>query len=92
MHGKEFLIEPRFTEINKTFYNKLYVMLSKLLAYNEANNKKIKLILLIHKMDNKTKIGVSKESIEKLEKVFSPALISKLLKIETLEISYPLDK
>lgn len=81
-NGRECLYEAKFTEINKAYYNKLYVMLAKIISYNKINGKKLKLVLLLKRMD-KDGVGVS-SGIDNLEDTFSPAIDSGLLRVEVL--------
>lgn len=75
------LIEPKYTEINTSFYNKLYVMLSKIRAYNKIKNANLKLkLVVVCKKENE--IGVSDTSISKLEDVFSPSIDAGIFKIQ----------
>lgn len=78
-----FLIEPKYTEINTSFYNKLYVMLSKIRVYNKIKNAHLKLKLVVVK---KGTIGVSDESISTLKDVFSPSIDADILIIKTVSI------
>ena len=81
---KEFLFDIKFTEINATYRNKLYVMLSKILMYKNTNNKNIRLIVLILRYEEQNKIGVSSEASERLKEYFSPAIDSGLLEVRTI--------
>ena len=82
-NGKEYLVEAKFTEINKAYYNKIYVMLSKIISYNKINDKNFKLVLLVQNLDDDN-IGVSENAIDNFEDIFSPAIASRLLKIVRL--------
>ena len=79
------LIEPKYTEINTSFYNKLYVMLSKIIAYNKIKNANLKLkLVVVCKKENE--IGVSDTSISKLEDVFSPSIDAGIFRIQKVSI------
>ena len=79
------LIEPKYTEINTSFYNKLYVMLSKIRAYNKIKNANLKLkLVVVCKKENE--IGVSDTSISKLEDVFSPSIDAGIFRIQKVSI------
>lgn len=77
-NNKEKLFEAKFTEINKAYYNKLYVMLSKIILHNKINKKNLSLILLIKKQSDDN-IGVSDDGIQNLKNTFYPAINSGLL-------------
>lgn len=57
-------------------------MLAKIISYNKINGKKLKLVLLLKRMD-KDGVGVS-SGIDNLEDTFSPAIDSGLLRVEIL--------
>ena len=77
--------EPKFTKISSAFYNKIYVMLSKIKLYNEANNSHLKLIVIfVNKTDSN--IGVEKDEITNFCDLFKPAIDSKLLETKDIEI------
>lgn len=83
------LMEAKFTSVNRAYYNKLYVMLSKILGYNSENKnneKKLNLILLVKEYNEQDKIGVKEDELENLKNTFSPAIGSGLLRIEPIEI------
>ncbi len=81
----EKLYEAKFTVINSAYYNKLYVMLSKIREYNAENNSVLSLVLILCE-ENDNKIGVSNENIDDISEIFKPAIQSKLLEIKTVKI------
>lgn len=79
---QEYFIEAKFTQINSAYYNKLYVMLSKINLYNQTEPKKLSLVLLILENDPDRNVGVSSDNIDDLRDVFASAIDSRLLKLE----------
>lgn len=84
--GKETLYEAKFTTINSAYYNKLYVMLSKIKEYNEESNGHLKLILIFADESN-AGVGVDEESINVLKNIFQPAEKAHLLETRTVKIN-----
>jgi hypothetical protein len=83
---KEFFCEPKFTSVNIAFYNKLYVMLSKIFVYNEQNENRLKLVLLVVIKTEKREFGVSSEELESLEDCFDDSINNGILEIKKIEI------
>ncbi|MBR4824439.1 MAG: hypothetical protein IKZ86_06545 [Spirochaetaceae bacterium] len=82
--SRKIFYEAKFTDITSTYHNKLYVMLSKIMRYNEQNDEDAKLILILLEKDYRC--GVEKEHISNLKNVFRPALKNNLLEIATIRI------
>lgn len=86
VNGDEVLYEPKFTAMNSTFYNKLYVMLSKIVAYNEQNGKRLRMILIVLEKNEMLGIGVQDGDRNALEHIFKTPIKNGLLQVEKIKI------
>ncbi len=84
--GDEVLYEPKFTAINSSFYNKLYVMLSKIAVYNEQTCKHLELVLIVVVKRETSGLGVWDADLDKLKVCFKKSMEDKILKIKEIEI------
>jgi len=86
INNEEIFYEPKFTTVNRAFYNKIYVMLSKIVAYNEQHKKHLKLVLLVIRK-NERGVGVSDSERVALERCFERSEKDGIFEIEDVEIN-----
>lgn len=84
--NEEIFVEPKFTTINRTFYNKLYVMLEGIKEYKKQQGKNVKLFLLVAQQHKENKCGINEDEIEKIESIFNQSLNSGLLEIKRISL------
>lgn len=86
-NNEEVLYEPKFTAVNRAFFNKLYVMLSKIAAYNEQHERNIKLVLLVVKKTSGNELGVSGDEIDVLKRNFEKSENNGIFEIQYIDIN-----
>lgn len=85
--SKEYFFEVRNSKnLSPMFWDRLYVMLSKILLYREAKKVPTELIMIITKLpDSETESGP--RYFERFIQAFQPAIAGGLLRVEQIEIT-----
>lgn len=85
---KEFFIEVRIIRsASIMMYDRIYVMISKLLYYKQVKNSSVELIILIPEIPDSEKLGVfsNEGAYRRLIEAFQPAIANGLLRIENVQ-------
>jgi hypothetical protein len=85
--NKEYFFEVRNeVTITPMFWDRLYVMLSKILFYREAKKVPTELILILSKLPTQ-EAEYESRNLERFMQAFQPAIAGGLLRVERIEIS-----
>jgi len=84
--NREYFFEVKSNLMSSIFFDRLYVMLSKILFYKQAKNISAELILIVLNADKATN-EFHQAGYDNLLRVFQPAIASGLLRVEQLEIT-----